>query len=78
MLLYANARTDVNLVAEFVTPTKPDPAPETYKLIVSYAKITLKDGSAVADLKAVQSSRPPQTRTPRPECSRTGTAPVWS
>ena len=44
---------DVNLVAEFVTPTKPDPAPETYKLIVSYAKITLQDGSAVADLKAV-------------------------
>ena len=44
---------DVNLVAEFVTPTKPDPAPETYKLIVSYAKITLNDGSAVADLKAV-------------------------
>ena len=44
---------DVNLVAEFVTPTKPDPAPETYKLIVSYGKITLKDGSAVADLKAV-------------------------
>ena len=44
---------DVNLKAEFVTPTKPDPAPETYKLIVSYAKITLKDGSAVADLKAV-------------------------
>ena len=28
-------------------------APETYKLIVSYAKITLKDGSDVADLKAV-------------------------
>ncbi len=26
---------DVNLVAEFVTPTKPDPAPENYKLIVS-------------------------------------------
>ena len=25
---------DVNLVAEFVTPTKPDPAPENYKLIV--------------------------------------------
>ena len=24
---------DVNLVAEFVTPTKPDPAPENYKLI---------------------------------------------
>ena len=44
---------DVNLVAEFVTPTKPDPAPETYKLIVSYAKITLKDGGAVADLTAV-------------------------
>ena len=44
---------DVNLKAVFVTPTKPDPAPENYKLIVSYAKITLKDGSAVADLKAV-------------------------
>ena len=44
---------DVNLVAEFVTPTKPDPAPENYKLIVSYAKVTLKDGSAVADLTAV-------------------------
>ena len=44
---------EVKLVAAFVTPTKPDPAPETYKLIVSYAKITLKDGSAVADLKAV-------------------------
>ena len=44
---------DVNLKAEFVTPTKPDPAPENYKLIVSYAKVTLKDGSAVADLKAV-------------------------
>ena len=43
----------VNLMAEFVTPTKPDPAPENYKLIVSYAKVTLKDGSAVADLKAV-------------------------
>ena len=44
---------DVNLVAEFVTPTKPDPAPENYKLMVSYAQVTLKDGSAVADLKAV-------------------------
>ena len=44
---------DVNLVAEFVTPTKPDSAPENYKLIVSYAKVTLKDGSAVADLMAV-------------------------
>ena len=44
---------DVNLKAEFVTPTKPDPAPENYKLIVSYAKVTLKDGSAVADLMAV-------------------------
>ena len=43
----------VNLVAEFVTPTKPDPAPENYKLIVSYAKVTLKDGGAVADLTAV-------------------------
>ena len=29
-------------------------APETYKLIVSYAKITLKDGSDVADLTAVR------------------------
>ncbi len=44
---------DVNLVAEFVTPTKPDPAPENYKLIVSGAQVTLKDGSAVADLTAV-------------------------
>ena len=44
---------DVNLKAEFVTPTKPDPAPENYKLIVSYAKVTLKDGGAVADLTAV-------------------------
>ena len=44
---------DVNLKAEFVTPTKPDPAPENYKLIVSYAKVTLKDGSDVADLTAV-------------------------
>ena len=45
---------DVNLAAEFVTPTKPDPAPENYKLIVSYAKVTLKDGSDVADLTAVR------------------------
>ena len=44
---------DVNLKAVFVTPTKPDPAPENYKLIVSYAQVTLKDGSAVADLTAV-------------------------
>ena len=29
-------------------------APETYKLIVSYAKITLKDGSDVTDLTAVR------------------------
>ena len=42
---------DVNLVAEFVTPTKPEP--KTYELHVSYAKVTLKDGGAVADLKAV-------------------------
>ena len=42
---------DVNLEAVFVTPTKPEP--KTYKLDVSYAKITLKDGSAVADLTAV-------------------------
>ena len=53
MVYFTMPDHDVNLVAEFVTPTKPDPAPETYKLIVSYAKITLKDGSAVADLKAV-------------------------
>ena len=44
---------DVNLKAEFVTPTKPDPAPKTYKLDVSDATITLKDGGAVADLTAV-------------------------
>ena len=42
---------DVNLEAVFVTPTKPEP--KTYKLDVSYATITLKDGSAVADLTAV-------------------------
>ena len=42
---------DVNLTAVFVTPTKPEP--KTYKLDVSYATITLKDGGAVADLTAV-------------------------
>ena len=42
---------DVNLVAEFVTPTKPEP--KTYELKVTDAKVTLKDGGAVADLKAV-------------------------
>ena len=42
---------DVNLTAEFVTPAKPEP--KTYKVSVSNAKITLKDGGAVADLKAV-------------------------
>ena len=42
---------DVNLTAAFVTPTKPEP--KTYKVSVSNAKITLKDGSDVADLKAV-------------------------
>ena len=42
---------DVNLEAVFVTPTKPEP--KTYKLDVSYATITLKDGGAVADLTAV-------------------------
>ena len=42
---------DVNLTAAFVTPAKPEP--KTYKVSVSNAKITLKDGSAVADLKAV-------------------------
>ena len=45
---------DVNLVAEFVTPTKPDPAPKTYKLDVTDAKVTLKDGGTVADLTAVR------------------------
>ena len=42
---------DVSLTAAFVTPAKPEP--KTYKVSVSNAKITLKDGSAVADLKAV-------------------------
>ena len=42
---------DVNLMAVFVTPTKPEP--KTYKLDASYATITLKDGGAVADLTAV-------------------------
>ena len=42
---------DVNLEAKFFTPTKPDP--ETYELKVTNAKVTLKDGSAVADLTAV-------------------------
>ena len=42
---------DVNLVAEFVTPTKPEP--KTYELKVTDAKVTLKDGGAVADLTAV-------------------------
>ena len=42
---------DVNLMAVFVTPAKPEP--KTYKVSVSNAKITLKDGSAVADLTAV-------------------------
>ena len=42
---------DVNLTAAFVTPAKPEP--ETHKVSVSNAKITLKDGSAVADLTAV-------------------------
>ena len=54
MVYFTMPDHDVNLVAEFVTPTKPDPAPETYKLIVSYAKVTLKDGSDVADLTAVR------------------------
>ena len=42
---------DVNLMAVFVTPAKPEP--KTYKVSVSNATITLKDGSDVADLKAV-------------------------
>ena len=42
---------DVSLTAAFVTPAKPEP--KTYKVSVSNAKITLKDGSDVADLKAV-------------------------
>ena len=42
---------DVHLTAVFGAPTKPEP--KTYKLDVSYATITLKDGSAVADLTAV-------------------------
>ena len=43
---------DVNLTAAFVTPAKPEP--KTYKVSVSNAKITLKDGGAVADLTAVR------------------------
>ena len=42
---------DVSLTAAFVTPAKPEP--KTYKVSVSNAKITLKDGSDVADLTAV-------------------------
>ena len=42
---------DVSLTAAFVTPAKPEP--KTYKVSVSNAKVTLKDGGAVADLKAV-------------------------
>ena len=42
---------DVSLTAAFVTPAKPEP--KTYKVSVFNAKITLKDGSDVADLKAV-------------------------
>ena len=55
---------DVDTTSETISFTMPannvtlkaqytENAPETYKLIVSYAKITLKDGSAVADLTAV-------------------------
>ena len=36
-----------------LTPQYTEKAPKTYKLDVSYATITLKDGSAVADLTAV-------------------------
>ena len=43
---------DVNLTAAFVTPAKPEP--KTYKVSVSNAKITLKDGSDVTDLTAVR------------------------
>ena len=43
---------DVDLMAAFDTLTKPEP--KTYKVSVSNAKITLKDGSAVADLTAVR------------------------
>ena len=43
---------DVSLTAAFVTPAKPEP--ETYKVSVSNAKITLKDGSDVTDLTAVR------------------------
>ena len=43
---------DVALTAAFVTPAKPEP--KTYKVSVSNAKITLKDGSDVTDLTAVR------------------------
>lgn len=43
---------DVALTAKFVTPAKPEP--KTYKVSVSNAKITLKDGSDVTDLTAVR------------------------
>ena len=43
---------DVSLTAAFVTPAKPEP--ETYKVSVSDATITLKDGSDVTDLTAVR------------------------
>ena len=42
---------DVSLTAAFVTPAKPEP--KTYKVSVSNAKVTLKDGGDVADLTAV-------------------------
>ena len=56
---------DVDTTSETISFTMPannvtlkaqytENAPETYKLIVSYAKITLKDGSDVADLTAVR------------------------
>ena len=51
VVYFAMPDHDVNLTAVFVTPAKPEP--KTYKVSVSNAKITLKDGSAVADLKAV-------------------------
>ena len=45
MVYFTMPDHDVNLVAEFVTPTN--------KLEVTDAKVTLKDGGAVADLTAV-------------------------
>ena len=49
---------DVTVIAKLVVPTpptpEPDPEPETFALKVTNAKVTLQDGSEVADLNAVR------------------------